>query len=49
MTVHHRRFRRWCWLLLLPPTVTVLVLAARLPTELPATVPWPGVLPAEYA
>jgi hypothetical protein len=47
MTAHHRRFQRALWLLLAPLAAAVLVLAARLPTQVPANAPWPAALPAE--
>lgn len=47
MTARQRLCHRALWLLLSPPLVAVLMLAARLPVEPPASVPWPTVLPAE--
>jgi hypothetical protein len=47
MTRLQRHTQRALWLLLPPLAAAVLVLAARLPTAVPANAPWPAALPVE--
>ena len=47
MTPIQRRTQRVLWLMLAPLAAAVLVLTARLPTELPSNAQWPAAVPVQ--